>query len=270
MSKVHFISGLPRSGSTLLGAVLRQNPRFSAAATSPVALLWNTLVPKMGGGGEFGSFFDDERRARVLRSVFDGYHGEHPFDGVGFDTNRSWTGKLALLRQVYPDARIICCVRDVAWIIDSVERMLRKNPLQTSKVLGFSSGRSVYERVEMLMSPKAGLIGLAWNTLREAWFSEFADRLVVVSYAALASNPAAMMERLYQVLEEPAFNHDFENVCFDTPAYDAELGMPGLHTVDGRIALAELSFVIPPDIVAKHAELNFWLKPELNRGAMVL
>ncbi|MEG4240263.1 sulfotransferase [Microcoleus sp. Pol14C6] len=34
--KAHFISGLPRSGSTLLAALLRQNPRFHAAMTSPV------------------------------------------------------------------------------------------------------------------------------------------------------------------------------------------------------------------------------------------
>jgi len=34
--KAHFISGLPRSGSTLLAALLRQNPRFHAAMTIPV------------------------------------------------------------------------------------------------------------------------------------------------------------------------------------------------------------------------------------------
>ncbi|MEG3936419.1 MULTISPECIES: sulfotransferase [unclassified Microcoleus] len=32
----HFISGLPRSGSTLLAALLRQNPRFHGAMTSPL------------------------------------------------------------------------------------------------------------------------------------------------------------------------------------------------------------------------------------------
>ena len=35
MRKMHFISGLPRSGSTLLSAILRQNPRFYAAMSSP-------------------------------------------------------------------------------------------------------------------------------------------------------------------------------------------------------------------------------------------
>ena len=28
-NRIHFISGLPRAGSTLLAAVLRQNPDFS-------------------------------------------------------------------------------------------------------------------------------------------------------------------------------------------------------------------------------------------------
>ncbi len=30
MQQYYFISGLPRSGSTLLGAILNQNPRFKA------------------------------------------------------------------------------------------------------------------------------------------------------------------------------------------------------------------------------------------------
>lgn len=31
MGRYHFISGLPRSGSTLLAAILRQNPRYVPA-----------------------------------------------------------------------------------------------------------------------------------------------------------------------------------------------------------------------------------------------
>jgi sulfotransferase len=39
---IHFISGLPRSGSTLLAAILRQN-RFHAGMSSPVASLFMAL-----------------------------------------------------------------------------------------------------------------------------------------------------------------------------------------------------------------------------------
>jgi len=40
----HFIAGLPRSGSTLLAALLRQNPRFQAGMTSPVGALFAGVV----------------------------------------------------------------------------------------------------------------------------------------------------------------------------------------------------------------------------------
>ena len=36
MKQYYFISGLPRSGSTLLSAILRQNPDFYADIASPV------------------------------------------------------------------------------------------------------------------------------------------------------------------------------------------------------------------------------------------
>ena len=56
MQKFHFISGLPRSGSTLLAAILRQNPRIHAAMSTPVGSLCNTLLNAMGAHSEFSVF----------------------------------------------------------------------------------------------------------------------------------------------------------------------------------------------------------------------
>ena len=44
----HFISGLPRSGSTLLAGILRQNPRFHAHIESPVGRMVTELHRSMG------------------------------------------------------------------------------------------------------------------------------------------------------------------------------------------------------------------------------
>ncbi len=61
----HFISGLPRSRSTLLCALLNQTPLFSAAMTSPVVSLAASLMHKMSGVSEFAVFLNDERRRSV-------------------------------------------------------------------------------------------------------------------------------------------------------------------------------------------------------------
>jgi len=273
-TRFHFISGLPRSGSTLLSGLLRQNPRFAATMTSPVAALVGTVHPKMCGG-EFGGFFDDTKRAAILRAVFESYYADTPAtmpgDAVVFDTNRTWTGRAALLGSIYPESRIICCVRDVGWIIDSIESMLAKNPLQLSRMFNFQPGASLYARVETLMNSDNGLIGLSWSNLREAWFGAEAKRLIVVPYDHLVKEPARTLQRLYTELGEAYFEHDFHNVAYDEPDYDAHIGMPGLHSVRNKVEYRERKPCIPPDVFAKYASTHFWDKAELNvRGVTIV
>jgi sulfotransferase len=270
VTQLHLISGLPRSGSTLLCALLRQNPRFTAAMTSPVAALCGAIHQKMCGG-EFAVFFDDARRATLLRAVFNAYYAESPNGSVVFDTNRTWSGRAALLAELYPQSRIVCCVRQIGWIIDSIERMLAKNPLELSRIFNFQSGGSVYSRVETLMNSENGLIGQAWSTLREAWFGEQARRLIVVPYDHLVQEPGRTLQLLYAELGEIPFAHDFDNVVYDAPDYDAHIGMPGLHKVRQRIEYQQRRPCIPPDLFAKYAAANFWEKPELNtRGVKIV
>jgi len=271
MRDIHFISGLPRSGSTLLSALLRQNPRMHAAMTSPVASLVGAVMPKMSGASEFCSFFSDDKRKAIIRSLFEGYYVDVAADQIVFDTNRTWAARACLLTELYPQSRIICCVREVAWIIDSVEQMLRKNPLQLSRVFNFQPGGTVYSRVETLMNSDSGLVGLAWAALREAWFSDTAKRLIVINYDAFVREPQAVMARLYAEIGEPAFAHDYEHVVYDEPDYDAHIGMPGMHKVRGKVEYRGREPCVPPDIFAKYADANFWLRPEANRrGAVVL
>jgi len=74
--KVHFISGLPRSGSTLLAALLRQNPRFHAAMTSPVGGLVDRMLEAISEDNEFSTFISLEQKRAVILSIFSAYY--HP------------------------------------------------------------------------------------------------------------------------------------------------------------------------------------------------
>ena len=72
---LHFISGLPRSGSTLLAAILRQNPRFHAAMSSPVGSLF------MAPGKREMQRVDTEEMLRHRRMVGVLQHHSRPFVG---------------------------------------------------------------------------------------------------------------------------------------------------------------------------------------------
>jgi len=270
LGKVHFISGLPRSGSTLLAAILRQNPAFRAEMTGPVAQLCGVVHQTIAGSGEFAVLFDDERCAEMLRGVFDTYYQRVPAGSVVFDTNRTWTARAALLAILYPDCRIICCVRDIGWILDSLERVRLRNPLKLSR-LHQPGSESVYARADALMNSEHGLVGLAWSTLREAWFSDVANRLIVIPYDVLVREPDSTLRRLYLELGEPFFKHDFDNVAYEAPQYDDNLRSPGLHSVRPLVEYQMRQPVIPPDLFSKYSKSHFWATPELNhRRVMIL
>src|SRR3954451_8477091 len=87
---LHFISGLPRSGSTLLAAILRQNPRFHAGMSSPLAVILNQIIAATGAQHDHSVFLTDEQRRDIVRSIFDAYYRRiHPERTV-FDTSRIW------------------------------------------------------------------------------------------------------------------------------------------------------------------------------------
>jgi len=102
---IHFISGLPRSGSTLLAALLRQNPRFSAGMTSPVGSLFNAMQVATSQRNETAMFIDDAQRERLLRACFEACDAETDPLQVVFDTNCRWTTKLPALAALFPQAR---------------------------------------------------------------------------------------------------------------------------------------------------------------------
>src|SRR4051812_37315169 len=72
----HFITGLPRSGSTLLAALLRQNPRIHASMSSPVGALYNSMRHLFGAGSEFSAVITQAERRRLVRGLFDSYYAD--------------------------------------------------------------------------------------------------------------------------------------------------------------------------------------------------
>lgn len=269
MNRVHLISGLPRSGSTLLAAIFRQNPRFHAAMSGPVAGMIAALQMN-ASASEYSGFLDNRTRAKLFRAVFDAYYSDVPDGKVIFDTNRSWTGRMPLLAELLPESRVICCVRELGWIINSIEVMLSRNSMQLSRIFEFKPMLSTYCRAEHLMNPEKGLIGVAWSTLREAWFGAHAKRLIVVRYDSLVNRPIETMQKLYAELGEPYFRHDFDNVKYEASSFDSYLGMPGLHTVRPKVSAPQRQSVIPPDLFGKYADMSFWEDPTSNPHGVVV
>lgn len=254
----HFISGLPRSGSTLLAALLQQNPRFRAGMTSPVGTLFSSLLTQFSAGSEFGPVITQPQRRRLLRGLFDSYYADEAGKPVVFDTNRVWCARLPALLDLFPQAKVIACVRNVAWVMDSIERLYRANPFENTKLYADDAERNtVYSRVDTL-AQRNRLVGFAWAALKDAYYGEHAKSLLLIEYDLLAQAPEQVLRLVYDFIGEPWYTHDFERVTYDAPAFDQALGLAGLHKVRPKVQATPRRTVLPPDLFAQYAALSFW------------
>lgn len=261
---IHFISGLPRSGSTLLAAILRQNPRFHAGMTSPVGTMYLALEKSMSRRNETAVFIDSEQRRDILAGLFTNYYNKIQSTKVVFDTNRMWCAKLPAIAQLFPDARVICCVRNVNWIMDSVERLVRRNAFEPSGMFGYESGGTVFSRIGAVASSD-GLVGYALDALKDGFFGEQAPAMILVEYDALATDPARALRAIYDFIGEPWYEHDFDNVEYDADDFDLALGAPGLHTIRSKVEIIPRQTVLPPQLFHRFDDDMFWRNPEANR-----
>jgi sulfotransferase len=256
-AKLHFISGMPRSGTTLLAGILRQNPAFHAAMSGPVAGMVHTLLQTFAPQNEAAIFVDEPMRQALLRAVVETYYAPHADKTVVFDTSRAWCARLPVLRALYPEAKVIACVRDIAWIVDSFERLLQKSPFESSRMFNPRQRATVDSRAEALTS-RDRLVGHAWSAVKEAYFGPHADALLILEYDRLVQDPGECLGEIYDFIGEPAFAHDFDNVEYDEPEFDSQLGTPGLHSVKRKVEWRPRPTILPPDLFARLHSMTFW------------
>ncbi|MBB6564341.1 sulfotransferase [Acidovorax soli] len=269
--RYHFITGLPRSGSTLLSALLLQNPRFHAGMTSPVGTLFRGMLNQLGAGSEFGPVVTKAQRHRLARGLFDGYYADQVQAGkeVIFDTNRMWSAQMPALMEMFPGAKLIACVRNVAWVMDSIERRYRSNPFEITRLFNDDTERNtVYSRVDTL-AQRNRMVGYPWTALKEAFYGEHAASLLLVDYDLLAQAPDKVLPLVYQFLGEPAFPHDFGKVHYDAPDFDEALGLHGLHKVRPQVGLERRETILPPDLFEQYSQLSFWQDQAGSRANVV-
>lgn len=252
--KYHFITGLPRSGSTMLSSILLQNPRFHASITDSMALFVKGMIETMGGEPGMESEAPILRRIDTIRGMFDGYYKETKKEVV-FNTNRGWTFLMPTMHQVYPNARYIVCVRDINWILNSLETAHRENPLTTNTVTG-GIGQSVYDRVNSLMEEKS-FVGFPYVGVKQAITSAEKHLLMLVEYDQLCSTPEFVMQAIYNFIDEPYYEHDFDNIERDWKKYDKEIGIE-LHNVKSKVKPIERTMILPPDIIQKYNGVEVW------------
>jgi sulfotransferase len=222
------------------------------------------VMSEASSKNDFSFDVSDEQRVALLRGLVENFYSVEAGADVVFDTSRLWCSRMQLLNVLFPGVKVIACVRQLAWVLDSMERLVRRQPVSVSKVFRFDTNTTVYSRVEALTDPR-GMVGFAYQATKEAFYGQHAqDHLLMLTYESLVRDPAAAVHAVYQFLDEPWFEHDFDHIEYNADEFDARVGMPGLHSVRPKVELIERQPTLPREIFGRFANEAFWMDPKNN------
>ncbi len=256
-NNIHFISGLPRSGSTMLAAILKQNPKFVAGMTSPLSSLFRAIEDATAKRIDTSIFINDLQRENLLKGLFSTYYAKDWGNKTIFDTSRMWCARTGIILKLFPKAKIICCVRELGWIMDSFERIYRRNDQKPSGIYGFDTGGTVYTRISGI-ALSTGVVGYSFDALKEAYASAYKDRIILVDYEDLCKDPLNKIKEIYSFIEQPLFDHNFKCVEYNAGEFDRQLGADGLHDVKGEVEWRPRETILPEDLFKRFENDNFW------------
>jgi len=246
------MSGLPRSGSTLLSALLSQNPAIHAEGNSAVCqLLWDMYVSTTQNCGEQLKANDRERTVRDLISSIPHIYYKDISANIVVDKCRSWSllPNIQLLQAfVGSDIKMIILERPMEEIVKSFARLYKENGLYEE------------EKMNNLLTPDTEPIMRSFNGLKYAKNNNEKGQFLFVSYADLVTNTENVIHDIYEFFGWEWFEHDLTNIVNKHPENDEVYGLKGMHEVRPVISMKENSVKLSDVLIEKCMALDAELK----------
>lgn len=196
------VTGLPRSGSTLICQLLAEHPEiYCDGMSSPLFGALQALRAHLSDSdfmlaqldGQFPRVYS--RLQRACRAFATAWWDETDCPVV-VDKHRGWLNQIELALEIDPDVKMVVCLRELGQVFGSIEAQHQK-----TLWLDFPddlAARSPYARAEALFAPQ-GVVGGPLRSLQavQDYPPERQERLYFVVFEHLMLEPVRVMSDLF-------------------------------------------------------------------------
>lgn len=247
--QIHFLSGIPRSGSTVLAAILNQHPTVHVSTTSGLVHALDGLANTWHSTLLLNEN-DPERKllAEVMRGVIDHFYS-HTDKPIIIDKGRGWPIPVimqAMSQVLGHKPKIIATVRSVPDCMASFVRVAKPENLEEFMATGQLSDHL-----------KGAYLSL------QAGYQYDPECFLFVEYEDLLAKPKEQLDRIHAFLELPPFDYDLSNIDGTPVKEDDENlhGYSGMHDIKPKLERQHNDH--PQDLLKHHyssfCQPEFWL-----------
>jgi sulfotransferase len=248
MEKIYFLSGLQRSGSTVISCILGQNPSIHVTPTSPLLDILHSANSKMDECVSQYTFNYELIKNDLTSGIINSFY-KHIKNPYVIDKHRGWPKTINLLKDEYHDPKILCTIRPVPEILASFIKLIEKNKSLNNDADKYlrSNGIpiTITNRCDYFFN---NFIKFHIDTVNEV-IQNHKDNIHLVEYNCLVYNPEEEIKKIYTFFDLPHFKHNFdyiENICKEEK--DINWGIDNLHIIRNKL---EKTSTPPEEILGK-------------------
>jgi sulfotransferase len=245
-----FLSGLPRTGSTLLSSILGQNPNIHSEGNSALC----QFVYDMHKSCVFNA--SEQLNACNRKDIIYDLILELPEiyykkqnSQIVVDKCRAWMSKenIHLIEEyLCKDYKMIILERPLTEIFKSFSRLYINN--------------NVKKDLNILFTPMSEPIMRNIRDIRYAK-TEYNkpggdSHFLFISYHELVNYPEETVEKIYKFCGWEPFEHNFQNVVTKFPEDDAFYGLIGLHDIRPIVKKVDNPVILPKEVQEKCEQID--------------
>ena len=254
------LSGLPRSGSTILTSLLNQHPKIYATTTSPVIGMVTNFYHNWEPQTIAQVKDKNEQQRKDMVSAMIRVAHSHFKKDIVIDKNRGWPKSLKLYEELMDTKpKIICTVRNIPDILASFVTLANKNPGDTfiDNALveqGFTINNT--NRCRLLWN--SGVVGESWQAFKSGYQYD-KSCMLILEYEDIVSNPKDVMKQIEEFIGIEYYEYDFNNLK-PMDEKDEFHGIKGLHDI--RPVVKKTSK--PPEQIIGHELTEYYTNMKLD------
>lgn len=262
MKKYYFLSGLPRSGNTLLSSILNQNTNITVTGNSSlVGYLYGFATCDDVTKEINNNFLNKQSIDNVAKNIIPNYYFNYKSNYI-IDRG-PWAKKVNfdLLKKYAPnEIKILILVRDVLEVLASFIKWSNENPNNFID----KKFKDINDQCDYLMDPN-GMIASGLLSIHNMMQNENKKYAHFIDYNNLVINPEKEINMIYDFLKIQKFNHRFENLnqlSIEGIEYNDSILGENLHKIKkNKIEKTkyDINDYLPKSIIDKYKSYNFWI-----------
>lgn len=263
MKTFFFDAGLPRSGSTLLSALLNQNPKIYAGTLSPVFEIMYNLETYFQYNEQSNAYPKPHCNFKIISSIIENYYADTDKPYV-IDKCRAWTGQIQFIEKyITLNPKIICTVRNPLNILASFINLIHKNSPNNNFIDNFLIKNNIEvndnNRCDFLMSPK-GIVFNSLNGLAKCFYEKKNKNILIIEYEDLINNTNYCMQKIYDFLEIQLYSHSYDDIKTSIIENDKIYGLHGMHVTYSQIKKSNIDpeNILSEYIINRYKNLDLW------------